>query len=104
MYKDEIEKLEKQILNIENLIDKDEEYIYEDEFEMLNETMLNKWNELNATLEQPLEDKMCDELVEKINKNVKKLKSFKNRIKNIQETVGRAWEDDDNSMMFPNVD
>ena len=104
IYKEQIDILEKQIIHLENLIEDNEEFVYEDEFETLNEAMLEKEQELDATLEYPFEDKMNDKVIEEISKQVKRFKKLKTRIKSIQDTAGKESEDDINSMMFPNDD
>jgi len=104
IYKTELNKLEEQILKIEELIEENDEFICENEFEVLNDKLLDKQNEMEDMLSNPYDDKMSENEMEKVSIQIKRFKKLKNRIKSIQDTAGKESEDDIRSMMFPNDD
>jgi len=104
IYKTELDKLEQQILKIEESIEENDDFIYESDFEELNDKLLEKEIELEDMLSNPYDDRMSENEMEKVSIQVKRFKKLRNRIKSIQETAGKESEDDIRSMMFPNDD
>ena len=104
IYKTELDTLEKQILTMEELIEDNDEFIYEDDFEELNDKLLDKQDELDAMLSNPYDDRMSENEMEKVSIQIRRFKNLKKRIKSIQDAAGRESDDDLRSMMFPNDD
>ena len=104
MHKEENDKLEKMILNLEGKIEEIEDFYIEnqEEFKKLNEELLEKHQELIGWFEHPYEEKMSDKIIDLIRVQVKRFNKLTSRINQIQYAAGIETQDDINSMMFPN--
>jgi nitrate/nitrite-specific signal transduction histidine kinase len=103
MYNNELDKLEIQISALENHIEDNEEFVYEDEFEEMNDSMLDEYEQLKDMLDITFEVNISEKKLEQLEQSLERLDKFKKRIDKIQEKAGIESEDD-NSMMFPNND
>ncbi len=105
MYNQELEKLKNDIQEIENKIDDNDEFVFEDEFETLNDAILAQHDELFEDLNAYFDKDVINEKVEElVHKQLKELAKLKKRINAIQSQAGKESNEDILGFMFPDGD
>ena len=105
MYNEEIEKLKNDIQEIEDKIEENEDFIFDEEFEILNDSVIAQHEEIYEYLKSYFDKDVISEKTEILfHKQLKELSKLKNRINDIQAQAGKETNDDILNMMFPDSD
>lgn len=102
MYNEEIEKLKNDIQEIEDKIEENEDFIFDEEFENLNDNAIAQEEEIRENLKSYFARDVINEKTEAlVHKQLKELSKLKNRINDIQAQAGKVSNEDIMDMMFP---
>jgi hypothetical protein len=102
MYNQEIEKLKNDIQEIEDRIEENEDFIFEEEFENLNDSVIAQEEEIRENLKSYFDRDVINEKTEAlVHKQLKELSKLKNRITDIQSQAGKVSNEDIRDIMFP---
>lgn len=99
----ELKKLEAEVLDLENKIEEDENYIYENEFEIESSAILNNYDELKDRIYFP-ESGLTEKIEMEVRFQLISLKKIKAKIDAIQEICGNIDAEGMDDMMNPNRD